>query len=87
MQSFKSCKILFHVFFQETALEIIATPHLHRIMPHVNQKFIRLHSQDKAGWLTDVSLHIWVNIEHFGKLFNVKVYTKKSTLLLKHTDP
>ncbi|XP_071805981.1 probable ATP-dependent RNA helicase DDX28 [Asterias amurensis] len=38
----------------ETALEIIATPHLHRIMPHVNQKFIRLHSQDKAATILGI---------------------------------
>nr|XP_054758557.1 probable ATP-dependent RNA helicase DDX28 [Lytechinus pictus] len=29
-------------------IEVISTPHLHRIMPHVHQKFLRLHSQDKA---------------------------------------
>ncbi|XP_022083241.1 probable ATP-dependent RNA helicase DDX28 isoform X2 [Acanthaster planci] len=38
----------------ERALEIIATSHLHRIMPHVSQKFLRLHSQDKAATILKI---------------------------------
>ncbi|XP_038073292.1 probable ATP-dependent RNA helicase DDX28 [Patiria miniata] len=38
----------------EKALEIVATTHLHRIMPHVSQKFLRLHSQDKAAKILEI---------------------------------
>ncbi|XP_072031223.1 probable ATP-dependent RNA helicase DDX28 [Amphiura filiformis] len=40
-------KILEDVILEE-AIQVISTPQLHRIMPHVNQKFLRLHSMDKG---------------------------------------
>ncbi|XP_071822476.1 probable ATP-dependent RNA helicase DDX28 isoform X1 [Apostichopus japonicus] len=32
----------------ENSLDVISTPHLHRVQPHVTQRFMRLHSKDKA---------------------------------------
>lgn len=43
----KATSILTEVVPAEN-LEVISTPHLHRIMPHVLQRFLRLHSKDKA---------------------------------------
>ncbi|XP_071486450.1 probable ATP-dependent RNA helicase DDX28 [Diadema antillarum] len=39
--------ILSEIVSQEN-LTIVSTPYLHQIMPHVQQKFLRLHSEDKA---------------------------------------
>ncbi|XP_030845649.1 ATP-dependent RNA helicase abstrakt [Strongylocentrotus purpuratus] len=43
----KATNILAEIIPPEN-LEVISTPHVHRIMPHVHQKFLRLHSEDKA---------------------------------------
>lgn len=38
---------------EEEALEIISTPQLHRLLPHVQHKFFRLDSKGKAGALLE----------------------------------
>ncbi|XP_077993665.1 putative ATP-dependent RNA helicase DDX28 [Glandiceps talaboti] len=36
------------------ALVTVTTSHLHRLMPHVPQKFMKIHSQDKAGKIIEL---------------------------------
>ncbi|KAJ8019641.1 putative ATP-dependent RNA helicase DDX28 [Holothuria leucospilota] len=38
----------------ENSLTVLSTPHLHRIQPHINQKFLRLHTTDKAVTLLKI---------------------------------
>ncbi|XP_071822478.1 probable ATP-dependent RNA helicase DDX28 isoform X2 [Apostichopus japonicus] len=46
--SFKSSTLHILKKMEENSLDVISTPHLHRVQPHVTQRFMRLHSKDKA---------------------------------------
>ncbi|XP_033101138.1 probable ATP-dependent RNA helicase DDX28 [Anneissia japonica] len=39
----------------EKSITVISTPQLHRVMPHVNQKFIRMPSQDKSVHILELA--------------------------------
>ncbi|XP_070576786.1 probable ATP-dependent RNA helicase DDX28 [Ptychodera flava] len=50
----KNANLTLEEVLEPEALVTVATSYLHRLMPHVPQKFLRLHSSEKAGKLLEL---------------------------------